>query len=107
MPRPLCFKKSGLIQAFRWKNEARYQTLDWSMTELTSLQNDVSSLLRTVNLERVFPFFIFFLLAMKKLAVLAVHACFKSCFQAIFHAVSYCRTMKEEGFGEDITTVFY
>ena len=60
MPRPLCFKKSGLIQAFRWKNEARYQTLDWSMTELTSLQNDVFSLLRTANIERVFPFFIFF-----------------------------------------------
>ena len=60
MPRPLCFKKSGLIQAFSWKNEARYQTLDWSIIELTSLQNYVFSLLRIVNLERVFPFFIFF-----------------------------------------------
>ena len=56
----MCFKKSGLIQAFSWKNEARYQTLDWSMTELTSLQNDVFSLLRTANIERVFHFFIFF-----------------------------------------------
>ena len=73
----MCFKKSGLIQAFSWKNEARYQTLDWSMTELTSLQNDVFSLLRTVNMERVFPFFIFFLLAMKKPAAPAVHACFQ------------------------------
>ena len=75
----------------------------WSMTELTSLQNDVFSLLRTVNLERVFPFFIFFSSCNEE----ASCASSARLFQAIFHAVSYCRTMKEEGFGEDITTVFY
>ena len=106
-PRPLCFKKSGLIQAFSWKNEARYQTLDWSMTELTSLQNDVFSLLRTVNMERFFPFLIFFSSCNEEASCASSARLFQECFQAIFHAVSYCRTMKEEGFGEDITTVFY